>query len=124
MEENDPFASIETFREGLRRRFPDIRAYGEDDWDWTWADEGMEFMEAGDFGMAELKFQQLIVAQPDHPDGYECLALLYGRLGHRREALVLIAEAVRIARQHVEKGLIDQEVLDEILAEQSDIATG
>jgi len=124
MSENDsPLAitSAHQLRAALGRRFPEIRPYGEDDWDWTWADEGMDYLDAGDYAMAELKFQQVVVSQPDHCDGYEGLALLYQRIGSRREALILIDEAVRIARLHVNRGWMDPEVLEEIAAERESI---
>lgn len=101
----------------LRHQFPDIRPYGEDDWDWNWADEGMEALEAGDYGWAEYRFQQLIASQPNHCDGYEGLALVYRALGFKRQALILIEEALRIAQEHREKDWIDQEVVDEIRLE-------
>lgn len=105
----------------LRHQFPDIRPYGEDDWDWNWADEGMEALEAGDYAWAEYRFQQLIASQPNHSDGYEGLALVYQALGFKRQALILIEEAFRIAKEHRQKDWIDQEVLDEIRLERERI---
>ena len=119
--ENEENTCEDKFLKGLREQFPDICPYGEDDWDWTWGDEGLEFLEAGDLGMAELRFQQLIAAQPKHPDGYEGLALVYKQLQRKREAVILIDEAVRLAGILVEKGHIDSEVLDEMLMEQAEI---
>ena len=118
---DEPIASLAALKNALRERHPDVRPYGEDDADWTWADEGMELMEAGDYGMAALKFEELICSQPDESDGYEGLALVYQALGRSEEALLLIKEAVRLARQHVEKGYMDREVLEEILEEQDAI---
>ena len=119
--ENNEDISEERFLKGLREQFPDIKPYGEDDWDWTWGDEGLEFLEVGDFGMAELKFQQLIASQPGHPDGYEGLALVYKKMQRKREAGILIDEAIRIARSLLEKGHMDQDALDEMILEQAEI---
>jgi tetratricopeptide (TPR) repeat protein len=119
--ENEEHIPEDKFLKGLREQFPDIRPYGEDDWDWTWGDEGLEFLEAGDMGMAELRFQQLIAAQPESPDGYEGLALVYKQIRRKREAGILIDEAIRIAGILVEKGHTDSEVLDEMLLEQAEI---
>ena len=105
---------IGEIRAELRARHPDIRPYGEDDWDWTWADEGMEYLASGDIGMAELKFQELIVAQPEHPDGYEGLALVREAAGRIVEAAVLIDEAARLAEQLLERGHIEAFVREEI----------
>jgi len=111
----------DTYLKGLQEQFPDVKPYGEDDWDWTWADEGYQFLEACDFGMAELTFQRLIVARPQDPDGYEGLALVYQALGIRAQAQALIDEAVRLAEIHVADDRLDEDALEEMLEEQQRI---
>ena len=106
---------------GLREQFSDIKPYGEDDWDWTWADEGYQFLEACDFGMAELTFQRLIVARPQDPDGFEGLALVYQALGIRAQALALIDEALQLASVQVTEDRLGPEVLVEIQDEKQRI---
>lgn len=108
----------DTYLKGLQEQFPDVTAYGEDDWDWTWADEGYQFLEACDFGMAELTFQRLIVARPQDPVGFEGLALVYQALGIRAQAQALIDEAVRLAEVHVGEDRLDVEALEEMREEQ------
>ncbi len=108
----------EAYLKGLREQFPDIRPYDEDDWDWTWADEGWTFLEACDFGMAELTFQRLIAARPQDPDGFEGLAMVYKALGVPAQARVLIDEAVALAERQLATDMLDQEVVDEIKAAQ------
>ena len=105
---------MKTYMQGLLELFPDIRPYDMDDWDWTWADEGYQFLEACDFGMAELTFQRLIAARPRDPDGFEGLAMVYQALGIRKQACALIDEARRLAEQRVAEDALDREVLDEI----------
>jgi tetratricopeptide (TPR) repeat protein len=109
------------FLDKLRKQFPNIRPYGEEDWDWTWADEGHELLEAEDFVAAERKFQELIASQPDHPDGYEGLALVYKAIERFPESEILIEEAVRLSAALVEKDHMDREVLAEILEERDEI---
>lgn len=99
---------------GLKERFPDIKPYDMDDWDWTWADDGYQFLEACDFGMAELTFQRLVAARPNDPDGYEGLAMVYQAIGIRSQACMFIEEALRLANQHVTEGKIDPDVMDEM----------
>lgn len=113
--------TIEDYVEGLRERFPDIKAYGEDDWDWSWADEGYGYLEACDFGMAELMFQRVVVSRPNDLDGYEGLALVYQALELREPALMMIKEAVRLAQQELVEERIDPEVIAELEAEQTRI---
>ena len=112
---------VKTLVRRLQERHPDIRPYGEEDWDWDWADEGMEALEFGDYVLAEFKFQQLIVSQPRNLDGYEGLALVCQAMGRRTQALFLIDHAVKIAKAQRETGSLDAEALDEILAEQKAI---
>lgn len=111
----------DTYLAGLREQFPDIQPYGEDDWDWTWADEGYQFLEACDFGMAELTFQRLIVARPQDPDGFEGLALVYQAIGIRAQALALIDEALQLASVQVTEDRLDPEALVEIREEKERI---
>jgi Flp pilus assembly protein TadD len=116
-----PRVTARGIRAELQRKLTYIRPYGEDDWDWTWADEGMEFLESGDVGMAELKFQELIAAQPEHPDGYEGLALVCELRGDLERAVVLIDEAVRLAQALLARDHVDRHVLEAIAASQSRI---
>lgn len=119
--DNEEQTSIDAIIERARAENPDIRPRGEDDWDWTWADEGFDLLECGDVLLAERRFQQLMLAQPDQPEGYEGLALVYGELGRKEEALVLIERAVDLATDLLQKDFIDQNVLDELLDEQDRI---
>jgi hypothetical protein len=101
---------------GLYGQFPDIRPYDMDDWDFSWADDGYQFLEACDFGMAELTFQRLIAARPDDPDGFEGLALVYQASGIRDWAILLIEEALRLAEVRVKTDLLDAEILPDLQA--------
>jgi hypothetical protein len=56
-----PPENIAAFRLGGRRRHPKIRAFEEDDSEW--GNEGMNLIEMGRFGLAENKFQKLILSQ-------------------------------------------------------------
>ncbi len=112
---------VKEYVAGLYGQFPDIRPYDMDDWDFTWSDEGYQFLEACDFGMAELMFQRLIAARPNDPDGFEGLSLVYQALGIREWAVRLIDEAVRLARTQLEADLLDPEVLKELCVEQDRI---
>jgi len=103
---------------GLRKLFPEIRPYNEDDWDWAWCDEGYQFLEACDFGMAELTFQRVIAARPKDPDGFEGLAMVYKAIGHKYEAVILIDEAVLLAKKRFAQEYIDEEALHDIALNQ------
>jgi len=111
--------SPRAYLSGLRKQFKDeIKPYSEDDWDWTWSDEGYQLLEACDFGMAELTFQRVIAARPDDADGYEGLAMVYKALGYKQQATILITEAIRLAKASFAKGHLDEEVLTEMAMNQ------
>ena len=112
---------IRTLQARLRDELPEIRPYGEEDWDWTLADEGFELLESGDVLMAERKFHELILARPDDPDGYEGLALVCHEAGNREDALHLIEHALKLAEAAVAGGLLDDEVVMAIRREQQEI---
>lgn len=119
MEETEP--TIEQFVAKLRAEIPDIHPGAEDDWDWAWADEGMDLLDTGELLLAERKFQELILARPGHFDGYEGLALVYQDMRRRREAVMLIGHAVLLAQEFLRQDFIDREVFDAIADEQHDI---
>lgn len=110
---------IKKFLDKLKRKHPYIRAHEEDDYDW-WQD-GMEMLGSGDLNGAEKKFEQLILAEPEHHDGYEGLALVCLSKGRKEEALLFIEHALVLAKGFFEEGSLDQEVLDEIEEEKKEI---
>jgi hypothetical protein len=113
--------TISAYMERLREQNPDIRPCGEEDWDWNWADEGVDLMECGEYLLAERKFQELILARPNEYEGYEGLALVCRALWLKEEAALLIGHAVLLAQAEVERDLLDRAVLDELAAEQNEI---
>jgi tetratricopeptide (TPR) repeat protein len=110
---------IERFLTKLRKRHPNIRTHEEDDDDW-WR-EGMRMLGSGNLEGAEKRFEQLILAEPEHHDGYEGLALVCRKKGKKDQALLLIEHAVALARGFFEEGTLDQEILDEIEEEKRKI---
>jgi tetratricopeptide (TPR) repeat protein len=110
---------IERFLAELRQRHPDIRAHEEDDDDW-WK-EGMRMLRSGDLEGAGKKFERLILAEPEHHDGYEGLALVCREKGKKDQALLLIDHALALAMGFFEEGTLDQEILDEIEGEKRKI---
>jgi tetratricopeptide (TPR) repeat protein len=110
---------IERFLAELKQRHPNIRAHEEDDDDW-WQ-EGMRMLISGDLEEAEKTFEQLILAEPEHHDGYEGLALVCQHKGRKDRALLLIEHALTLARGFFEEGTLDQETLDEMEEEKREI---
>jgi tetratricopeptide (TPR) repeat protein len=118
---SDEELTIESYVEQLRTELPDVLPCSDEDMDWGWVDTALELLEEGEFLLAERKFQELILARPDDMDGYEGLALVYGQLGRRREAALLIGHAIDLARRDVARDLIDPDVLDQLFAEEREI---
>jgi len=81
----------------------------------------MRMLRSGDLEGAKKKFEQLILAEPEHHDGYEGLALIYQSKGRRKEALLLIEHALTLAKGFFEEGTLDQEILDEMEEEKREI---
>lgn len=88
--------TLEEHLRRMRREFPDIRPFAEDD-DLFWWDEGREALEANQLQRAEKIFQKLALAQPEHFDGYYGLAQVYQRQHHLTQAILFADEAVRLA---------------------------
>ncbi len=111
----DPRMAV--FLAELRERHPHIHEGDDEDW---W-EEGMKLIKSRDLPAAQTKFEQLIVAEPWHHDGYEGLAMVYRSLGKKKEALLLIEYALVLAKGFFEEGDLDQEILDEIEEEKRKI---
>jgi len=112
-------ARIERFLTELKKRHPNIRPHEEDDDDW-WQ-EGMRMLRSGDLEGAEKKFEQIILAEPEHHDGYEGLALVCRERGKKDQALLLIDYALVLATGFFEEETLDQEILDEMEEEKRKI---
>ncbi len=112
-------STIERFLAKLKQKHPHIRAHEEDDFDW-W-EQGMRMLKSGDLKGAEKKFEQLILAEPEHHDGYEGLAMVYQAIGKRQEALLLIEHAIPLAKGFFEEGTLDREILNEMEEERGEI---
>lgn len=113
--------NLKQFVKALIKKYPEIKPHKEDDWDWTWADDGFDFLDSGEFEQAEYMFEQVIVSQPDFFEGYEGLALAYQAEGRRSEAILLIDHAVKLAKRLLAKDGLDRDALNEILSEQRQI---
>ncbi|MDD4872507.1 MAG: hypothetical protein PHR77_18310 [Kiritimatiellae bacterium] len=113
--------NLKDFLKKLLKKYPDICPHKEDDWDWTWADDGFDSLEIGDYLQAEYMFEQLIVSQPDYFEGYEGLALVYQAEGKMSEAILLIDHAVKLANRLFKKDGLDREALNDIIKEQRQI---
>jgi tetratricopeptide (TPR) repeat protein len=109
-----PPEDIAAFRLRVRKRHPKIRAFEEDDSEWH--AEGMDAIETGRFGLAENKFQKLILSQPNHFDGYEGLARVYAKTGRLEEARMLMDYALELALHYVDEGTMDREPFEEMKA--------
>lgn len=110
---------IEKLLTELSKKYPQIQVGEEDDWDW-WQ-KGLRMLRDGNLTDAVERFEQLIVAQPEHHDGYEGLALTYAKMGRKSEAILLIDHAIALARKFLEEDALDIEVLDEIVAKKKRI---
>ena len=110
---------IERFLVELKQRHPNIRAHEEDDDNWRQG--GMKMLLSDDLEEAEKTFEQLILAEPEHHDGYEGLALVCQHRGRKDQALLLIEHALTLARGFFEEGALDQEILDEMEKEKREI---
>jgi tetratricopeptide (TPR) repeat protein len=63
----------------------------------------MRMLRSGDLKGAEKKFEQLILAEPEHHDGYEGLALVCRSKEKKEEALLLIEHALNLARDFLRR---------------------
>ena len=82
----------------------------------------MELIEKGQFGLAENKFQKLMLSQPDHFDGYEGLARVYAKTGRMEKARMLMDYALELASRFVDEGTMDSEPFEEMKAFRAELS--
>jgi len=100
----------------IKKQYPHIRPLEEED-DIEWWNQGLDLIEAGDLDAAEEVFKKLTLAQPDMPDGFNGLGLVYEKRGDRPKAEAFIREAIPKAQGRVQAGHMDAALIDPIRAD-------
>ena len=99
--------------EQFRKQYPQIRPFEEED-DVEWFNQGFDLLKAGKLDEAEKPFAKLVLAQPDHSDGFEGLGLLYEEKGELLKAEMFLREAARKIERMVREGSMDAIFIDRI----------
>ena len=72
---------------------------------------------AGKLDQAEETFKKLVLAQPNHSDGFNGLGLVYEKRQDRPKAELFLREAVRKAEHMVQDSSMDIEPFNRIRAD-------
>ena len=99
--------------EQIRKEYPQIRPREEEE-DIHWWNQGLDLIKAGNLDAAEETFKKLVLAQPDHPDGFNGLGLVYTQKADRPAAETFLHAALEKAEQMVRDGEMDAELLNPI----------
>ena len=105
---------MQTYMGAIATEFPDIQRHREEDFEW--GNEGRALVKAGQLDAAITKFKMVARSQPKHHEGSEELAYCYEKLGQIAEARYFMGEALLRARSFLADGSLDQDVMDELLA--------
>ena len=97
----------------FRSEFPKIRPYAEED-DGNWWNEGLDALQTNQLNRAERTFKKLVLAQPEHFDGYYGLAQVYLRRHQLDQAILFADEAVRLGQAFINDGSLDLSTLNEM----------
>jgi len=108
----DEFSDIKQVMALAKKRHPKIRAFYEDDHNWM--NNGLDALKAAQPMLAENTFQKLILAQPDHCDGYEGYARVCFATGRLRSAQTLMDHAHSLAKASADLGETDPEIVQEM----------
>lgn len=99
----------------MRREFPHIRPFEEEDDDHWWND-GLDALQANQLQRAELIFKKLTLAQPEHFDGCYGLAQVYQRRRQFDLAILFADEAIRLGQAFIDDGTLDPITMTEMKA--------
>lgn len=108
--------NISDYLEQIKRQYPQIQPYEEED-DIEWWNQGLDMIHADRCDEAEEIFKKLVLAQPEHSDGFNGLGLVYEKRGDPTKAAIFFQEAITKAEQMVKDGYMDVELLDRIRAD-------
>lgn len=95
----------------MRQQFPAIRPFEEED-DVEWWNDGLDALNANRLDLAERTFKKLVLAQPNHFDGYYGLAQVYQRQRRVQPAILFADEAIRLAQASLDDGSLDPSTMD------------
>ena len=90
----------------MRKEFPTIRPYEEED-DLNWWNDGLDALQANQLQRAEKIFKKLTLAQPEHFDGYYGLAQVYQHQKLIPQAILFADEAIRLAQAFLDDGSLE-----------------
>lgn len=110
-----PPSTLEDHLRRMRSEFPLIRPFAEEDDDHWWND-GLEALEANQLPRAEQIFKKLVLAQPEHFDGYYGLAQVDQRRRQLDLAILFADEAIRLGQAFFDDGTLDPSIMTEMKA--------
>ena len=90
----------------MRKELPNIRPFAEED-DINWWNDGLDAMRANQLQRAEKIFKKLVLAQPEHFDGYYGLAQVYQLQQLIPQAILFADETLRLALPFLEDGSLE-----------------
>ncbi len=96
----------------IKREFPQIKPFENDDLDWHKQATG--FLKEEDYDEAEAILKKLCLSQPDHYDGLEGLAYVYYIKGEFEKAAWFMQEAIKRATKFLDYDAIDPNVIEEM----------
>jgi tetratricopeptide (TPR) repeat protein len=108
--------TVSEYLEQFKQQYPNIRPYEEED-DLEWWNQGMDLIQGGRLDEAAEIFKKLVLAQPEHSDGFNGLGLVYEKKGDPTKAALFLQEAISKAEQMVKDGDMDVELLDMVRAD-------
>jgi tetratricopeptide (TPR) repeat protein len=101
-----PPTTLDEHLRRMRKELPTIRPFQEED-DIHWWNDGLDALRANQLPRAEKIFQKLVVAQPEHFDGYYGLAQVYQHQKLIPQAILFADEAIRLAQPFLEDGSLE-----------------
>jgi len=108
-----PQRTLDVQLRAIRLEFPKIRPYQEEN-DLQWWNDGLAALQANQLTRAEQVFKQLVLAQPQHFDGYYGLAQVYQRQQRLDQAILFADEALRLGQVFLNDGSLDPSTLEEM----------
>ncbi|OQA91001.1 MAG: Tetratricopeptide repeat protein [Elusimicrobia bacterium ADurb.Bin231] len=100
------------YLEEIKKKYPDIVAFKEDDDNWE--NLGFSAMKNENYNEAQEFFEKLCLSQPKHHAGYEGLAYVHYKKHNQVKALWFMDKAISLVKEFLKDNSIDIEVVEEM----------
>lgn len=102
---------MELYKE-LKKKYDEIEEYTIESGDWE--DQGVEAFKEEKYSLAIEKFEKVIVAIPDHYNGYEMCSYSLYKDNQKEKAVIYLEEGIKVAKSFDGEAKLPEEMIEDM----------